>query len=76
MGPSIGERVEKREYQPHEQRVIEERKELDAKIDKLYRFLEYDALGRVPSEELARLRLQYQAMRMYSTILGQRIAAF
>jgi len=67
---------EKAELQPYQQRVLEEQKDLDAKIEKLSQFLEKGPTHTIKSEELNRLRLQYQAMCLYSAILGQRIAAF
>ena len=62
--------------QPHQQRVVEEKRDLDEKTGRLAAFLEtktYDAL--VP-EERGRLRSQLFYMRRYADVLGERIAAF
>ena len=63
--------------EPHQQRVVDEKTELDAKawslsafIDTSPRFLTLDAM------EQARLKLQSSIMSQYSEVLGQRIAAF
>lgn len=62
-----------KEYQ---QRVIEEKAELDAKIQKLYMFLASHRTLELDGEELWRLYDQNVAMRHYSYILAARIAAF
>lgn len=64
--------VERPAYQV---RVIEEKAELDAKIEKLEAFI--DKLHPSVSEaEERRLRAQASAMTLYSWILLERIAAF
>jgi hypothetical protein len=64
--------VERPAYQA---RVIEEKTELDAKIDKLEAFL--DKLHPSVSEsEERRLRAQASAMTLYSWVLLERIVAF
>ena len=66
-----------RTYQPHQQRVIDEKAALDAKVEALGNFIVgrevYPAL---PQAEKDRLHLQCIAMDLYSTVLEQRIAAF
>lgn len=63
--------------QDFQKRVVDEKTELDEKIGKLNGFLVtnpvYQAL---PNAEQARLLRQITAMREYSDILGERIAAF
>ncbi|XYJ11802.1 crAss001_48 related protein [Telluria sp. B2] len=66
---------------PHQQRVIDERRELDEKADKLAIFIstrdeEGSVFGNLPGDEQMRLCRQLEAMRGYSSILAERIAAF
>lgn len=63
-------------FHPHQVRVVEEKKELDKKIDKLTVFLFAPTFNALDESEKARLRLQHSVMKLYSEILGQRIAAF
>lgn len=62
---------------PFQQRVIDEKADLDAKIMKLADFIvqtaAYKSLG---SAEKDRLTRQHTAMRAYSGVLGERIEAF
>jgi hypothetical protein len=63
--------------QPHQQRVVEEKKELDGKLDRLIAFIDANpAFGVLYGDERKRLNLQVQVMTEYSSILSQRIAAF
>lgn len=67
--------------QPHQQRVVHEKAELDEKIDKLAGFIgtfdkPYSLFAGLPEPERQRLYAQHRAMVTYSTILGERIAAF
>ena len=57
-------------------RVVEEKKELDDKVEKLAAFLQTDMFGNLPDEEQARMTRQKEAMSEYSNVLGERIAAF
>jgi hypothetical protein len=62
---------------PHEERVVEEKAELDKKIAALKAFIEVDGrFGTLPRDECQRLRDQYAVMLDYSRILSSRIAAF
>lgn len=63
-------------YAPHEVRVIYEKAELDDKIESLGRFFKSDKFRGVPSRERKRLQTQHAAMRVYSQVLGDRIADF
>lgn len=62
--------------QPHQQRVVDEKAELDVKIEKLTKFLSMVSEYSVPPEEIARLESQLKYMTGYSIILGGRIHAF
>ena len=64
--------------QPHQQRVVDEKNELDEKLTKLRAFCSqiggiFDSL---PTEEKQRLTEQESHMAAYSEVLGRRIAAF
>ena len=62
--------------QPHQERVVTEKKELDEKREKLGAFIEGEIFLSLPEAERGRLQQQAIAMARYSTILGDRIAAF
>lgn len=63
--------------QPHQRRVVDEKAELDKKIEALRVFIvENPFFGNLDSEEQARLKAQHEVMMQYSSILGDRIAAF
>lgn len=59
-----------------QERVIDERKQLDDKIAKLLAFLEGPQFFKLAEGERARLRRQYGAMKDYSQALEERIDAF
>lgn len=62
---------------PYQQRVIEEKRELDAKREKLREFIDSKALySELNIAERDRLRRQYRLMGEYSEVLGERIEAF
>lgn len=61
----------------HEQRVIDEKKELDEKINNLLKFIDENPMfKRLPEEEQHRLRLQSDLMIRYSGVLLDRINNF
>jgi hypothetical protein len=63
--------------QPHQQRVVDEKAELDEKLEKLEKFIhENDLFQKLPSDEQERMCRQQNAMKQYSEVLGERIAAF
>lgn len=64
------------EMQPHQERVIAEKKELDEKLCKLEAFFSYPLFGTLPVQEQQRLSKQASLMHQYSDVLGERIAAF
>jgi hypothetical protein len=61
---------------PHQQRVVDERDELDSKAAKLNSFFETPIFDGLDAAEQGRLRTQLVAMETYSDILRERIAAF
>jgi hypothetical protein len=61
---------------PHQQRVVAEKAELDDKRSKLTAFYSTALFHGLPESEQSRLLRQGVAMRTYSEILGERIAAF
>ncbi|WP_321913535.1 crAss001_48 related protein [Paraburkholderia sp. J11-2] len=65
-------------YAPHQQRVVDEKAELDAKIGKLAAFVHpSNAIFQdLPNAEAGRLVYQLSIMNEYSEVLGQRIANF
>lgn len=63
--------------QPHQERAVTEKKELDEKIDKLKAFImENPVFKTLPADEQKRLNRQCDVMIEYSKILGARIEAF
>ena len=63
-------------YQPHQMRVIEERRELNVKLDKLVEFLKGTIFQSLPTDEQERLSRQCGVMQEYSNILAERIVHF
>ena len=61
---------------PHQQRVVDEKSELDEKISKLDPFLNTQIFKELHEAEKVRLRLQLHYMIAYSKILGERILCF
>lgn len=62
--------------QPHQERVVTEKAELEEKIAKLNTFFNTAIFDKLSSEERDRLHRQYEFMVQYSAVLGERIAAF
>jgi len=62
--------------QPHQQRVVDERADLDDKRSKLNGFFDSTVFSGLPKDEQSRLWRQIEVMDDYSRILGERIAAF
>ena len=62
--------------QPHQERVLAEKSELDAKIEKLDAFRHGDIYHTLSVAERDRLTRQYAHIKDYSNVLGERIAAF
>lgn len=69
--------LKEREYAPHQQRVIDEKKELDAKLIALEAFIDNSAIyAALPRDEKDRLCKQRGFMEGYSIVLTERINAF
>lgn len=63
--------------QPHQQRVVDEKAELDERLQKLDAFIKGSPVfAGLASEEQLRMVRQATAMSSYSEVLGERIAAF
>lgn len=63
--------------QPHQQRVVDEKSELDVKVKALSDFIQSSPIYvNLPQEEKSRLLEQYSIMCNYSDVLGRRIEAF
>lgn len=63
-------------WQPFQQRVVDEKHELDFKRDRLDGFTKGDTFKTVPADEQNRLMEQLRIMNEYSSILAERIAHF
>lgn len=61
---------------PHQQRVLDEKAELDDRSTKLQAFFSNPIFSGLPADEQDRLQKQAVAMQAYSEVLGERIAAF
>lgn len=68
--------ADEKQYQPHQLRVIEERKALSANINKLFDFLNGGIFQDLPAAEKHLLMAQYSCMETYERILSARIDAF
>lgn len=62
--------------QPHQQRVVDEKTDLDEKLVKLNGFFETAIFSGLDDAEKERLIRQAGHMEAYSAVLGERIAAF
>lgn len=60
----------------YQQRVIDEKADLDAKREKLVAFTHSDAFAALPFLEQERMNTQAHLMTAYSGVLADRIAAF
>jgi hypothetical protein len=54
-------------------RLLDERSELNRKMAKLYDFIESDEAESIDKVMLGLLRVQYQLMKTYHTVLDERI---
>lgn len=61
---------------PWQQRVVDEKAQLDERFVKLGKFMEDNAFFQLPEAERERLKRQYAAMKAYTEVLGERIAEF
>lgn len=64
--------------QPYQQRVVEEKADLDERLSKLRAFISHPDFFEHMTDEDKRVRLvrQEQALKMYSNILCKKIYAF
>lgn len=62
--------------QPHQQRVIDEKAELDGKREKLRDFLHTDIYANLSDGEREDLQAQHTVMEHYSGILESRVSRF
>lgn len=62
--------------QPYQQRVVEEKAQLDERLSKLVAFYDTGAFSVLDKAEQDRLHRQGQLMSEYSQVLGERIQAF
>lgn len=63
--------------QPHQQRVVDEKTELDTKASALSQFIGHSPIFEtLDAAEQERLKVQNDLMWQYSEVLGARIAAF
>jgi len=73
----LGSSTTRRHIEQYQQRVVEERTDLDKRMDKLADFIDlspkFDTLSSV---ERGRLHRQLEHMRSYSRVLDERIEAF
>lgn len=66
-----------KQYQPHQQRVVDEKAENDGRLEKLKAFIESNpTFETLPGAEQVRLCRQARIMRELSDVLGERIAEF
>jgi hypothetical protein len=63
-------------YKPHEQRVIDEAKELNTKLSALRTFQLEDFFDTLAAEDQALLMMQEMAMQNYLSILHRRVERF
>lgn len=61
---------------PYQQRVVDERQELEARLDKLRAFLKTETCLQMPFKERNLLAMQVRVMAEYSEILASRIDLF
>ena len=65
-----------KDLQDHEQRVIDEKEELQVKLNSLFDFLEKGKPDFINNDNWLLLNKQYQSMSEYNKILKQRIELF
>lgn len=62
--------------QPHEQRLVDEQKDLQVKFDALYAFLNKDQPPFIDDLNWELLNWQFNAMQIYNDVLKKRISLF
>jgi hypothetical protein len=61
---------------PHQSRVVEEKADLDGRLNRLIAFMGDPVFQTVGADEAVRLRKQRLLMEQLSALLGERINAF
>ncbi len=64
------------ELQPFQQRVVDEKAELDERLSKLGAFFDTAVFDSLDALEKQRMKSQHDFMSQYSRVLGERIDAF
>ena len=72
----IEQEIQAKGLLPHQQRVVEEKYELDEKLGKLLSYFQSEIFSSLPDAERSRLRNQARFMDGYSAVLKERIVAF
>lgn len=67
---------EKNKMEAYQERVVEEKRELDEKLAKLLAFIDTERFAALSVEEQMRMNIQRSIMACYNQVLGQRIEAF
>ncbi len=62
--------------QPHQQRVVDEKADLDEKLEKLGDSCNTPIFSGLEKAEKNRLNRQFLIMEMYAQVLGERISDF
>ncbi len=62
--------------EPHQQRVVDEKAELDERIENLGDFCNTPIFASLEQVEQNRLNRQFMIMELYAQVLGERIAEF
>jgi hypothetical protein len=62
--------------EPYQQRVVDEKRDLDARLAKLGAFLLSDEVASLTEDVAALLYAQHRAMTSYSYLLGERVKGF
>lgn len=60
----------------YQTRVVEEKQELDSRLEKLQLFVASTRFDGVPNSEQERMKRQLRIMKDYSQVLSERIDAF
>lgn len=68
--------IETKQFEPHQLRVIQERKDLDWRLGNLVAFFASVRFAMLPQEDNDLLKRQADVMAEYSRILSDRIARF
>jgi hypothetical protein len=68
--------MKEKKMKPYQRRVVNEKKALELKRDRLSTFIAGSFFPQLPADEQFRLLLQDDAMSMYSDILAERILHF